>query len=114
MHTKQHQSQTPMVLGVMEIVVLSLRNHTGIRAKLPTVLNMASLIKAKSNSTIIWFATQELKGLVLSTSYRAKQNARTLTESLPVMDASSIPHNLPQAAPISRDGMKTPADTARP
>lgn len=39
----------------------------------------------------------------------------TLTESEEEeKEASSIPNNLPQAAPISRDGMKTPADTARP
>lgn len=30
------------------------------------------------------------------------------------MAESRIPHSLPQAAPISRDGMKTPADTVRP
>lgn len=36
------------------------------------------------------------------------------TEPVDVMEANSIPHSLPQAAPISRDGMKTPADTARP
>lgn len=39
---------------------------------------------------------------------------RALTELLEVVVASSIPHSLPHAAPISRDGMKTPAETARP
>ena len=38
----------------------------------------------------------------------------TLTEPLEGMAASRIPNSLPQAAPMSRDGMKTPADTARP
>lgn len=36
------------------------------------------------------------------------------TEPLEVIEASSIPNSLPQAAPMSSEGMKTPADTARP
>lgn len=55
---------------------------------------------------------------MLSSCYRVKLNAHThthtLTEPVEVMEASSIPHSLPQAAPISSEGMKTPADTARP
>lgn len=53
--------------------------------------------------------------LALATVATLNSNyTHTLTDPVEVMEASSIPHNLPQAAPISRDGMKTPADTARP
>lgn len=38
----------------------------------------------------------------------------TQTDPVAEMVASSMPHSRPQAAPISSDGMKTPADTARP
>lgn len=55
---------------------------------------------------------QEMKVVVLL--HRVKQKNQTLTEPLEVMAASSRPNSLPQAAPISSDGMKTPADTARP
>lgn len=38
----------------------------------------------------------------------------TRTDPVEEMVASSIPHSRPQAAPMSSEGMKTPADTARP
>ena len=41
-------------------------------------------------------------------------HTNTLTESEGLMAASSIPNSLPQAAPIRREGMKTPADTVSP
>lgn len=55
-------------------------------------------------------------GLIQKGTKKGKKGKATLTErdDDDVMEASSIPHSLPQAAPISRDGIKTPADTARP
>lgn len=37
-----------------------------------------------------------------------------LTDWLEVMVDRRIPNSRPQAAPMSRDGMNTPADTVRP